>query len=183
MERKWLSWGAITIVSLFLVLCLSGCAAFKETAVKETAVPAEETVAPADPVLTEAQRVQLARERLIAEAEAFQARTIHFDFDKYNLKPEARAILDALGAWLQNNRNFHVIIEGHCDERGTAEYNLALGERRASSARDYLVNLGVAPNRLTTISYGEERPLDPRSNEEAWAKNRRGQFNVYPVGW
>lgn len=185
MKRNWRTWGSVTVILFFLVLSLSGCAAFKESAVKETAVPAEETIAPVvtQPVVTEEEKVQQLREKLIAEAETFQTTNIHFDFDKYALKLEARAILDGLGAWLLNNGNFHVIIEGHCDERGTVEYNLALGERRANAARNYLVNLGVEEKRLTTVTYGEERPLDPRSNEEAWARNRRGQFNVYPVGW
>jgi peptidoglycan-associated lipoprotein len=69
-------------------------------------------------------------------------------------------------------------VEGHCDERGTEAYNMALGERRAEAAKDYIVNLGIAPNRIGTISYGEERPVDPRHNEEAWAKNRRAHFVI-----
>lgn len=184
MKQNWRTWGTVTVILFFLVLGLSGCKGYKESVVKETAVPVEERIDPAaKPPLTEEEKARLLREALIAEAEAFQTKNIHFDFDKYSLKPEARAILDNLGAWLLKNGNFNVIIEGHCDERGTAEYNLALGERRANAARSYLVNLGVEAQRLTTVSYGEERPLDPRSNEEAWAKNRRGQFNVYPVGW
>ncbi|MCK9230851.1 MAG: peptidoglycan-associated lipoprotein Pal [Syntrophales bacterium] len=184
MKRDWRRWYTVAFVLFFLVFALSGCAKYKESVVKETAVPAEETVAPTEkPVLSEEEKAKLLREALIAEAEDFKTKNIYFDFDKYSLKPEARAILDNLGAWLLKNGNFHVVIEGHCDERGTAEYNLALGERRANAAKTYLANLGVDGKRMKTISYGEERPLDPRSNEEAWAKNRRGRFNVSPAGW
>ncbi|NPU85925.1 MAG: peptidoglycan-associated lipoprotein Pal [Syntrophaceae bacterium] len=113
---------------------------------------------------------------VVEEAVAFE--NIHFDFDKYNLKPEAREILDKLGEYLKNNREATVLIEGHCDERGTREYNLALGERRAAGAQQYLMDLGIDKARITTISYGEERPLDPGHTEEAWALNRRDHFEI-----
>lgn len=103
---------------------------------------------------------------------------VFFDFDKADLKPEARTTVEALAVWLNNYPSATLTIEGHADERGTREYNLALGERRASSVRDYLVALGSDPNRLTTISYGKERPAVLGSNEEAWAQNRRGVFVV-----
>ena len=115
---------------------------------------------------------------VIKEAERFENEMIHFDFDKSNLRPDAQEILQRKADYLQRNPNLKVIVEGHCDERGTTEYNLALGDRRANSAKAFLVNLGVADSRLTTISYGEERPLDPASNDAAWAKNRRGQFVI-----
>lgn len=98
---------------------------------------------------------------------------VHFDFDKFDLKPEARATLDKQAAWLLKFPNTNFTIEGHCDERGTREYNLALGERRANAAKNYLVALGVGASRITTISYGKERPQVLGSNEEAWAQNRR----------
>jgi len=101
---------------------------------------------------------------------------IHFEFDKYTLTPEARESLKKNADWLRKNPNVKILIEGHADERGTNEYNLALGEKRAHSARQYLVELGIPADRLSTVSYGEERPLDPRHNEEAWAKNRRDAF-------
>jgi peptidoglycan-associated lipoprotein len=103
---------------------------------------------------------------------------IHFDVDKYNFPPLAQQILQRKAEWLRNNPDVSVVIEGHCDERGTNEYNLALGARRAESARAYLINLGIAGSRLTTISYGEERPVDPGHNEIAWAKNRREHFTI-----
>ena len=98
---------------------------------------------------------------------------IFFDFDKYDLSAEARAQLEKQAAWLKAYPNITVTVEGHCDERGTREYNLALGERRATSAKNYLVALGVDPNRVQTISYGKERPAVLGSDETAWAQNRR----------
>ncbi len=103
---------------------------------------------------------------------------VFFDFDKSDLSPEARATVEGLAAWMSSYPATTIGIEGHADERGTREYNLALGERRASSVNDYLVALGVAPNRLSTISYGKERPAVLGSNEESWAQNRRGVFVV-----
>jgi len=103
---------------------------------------------------------------------------VHFEFDKWNLLPEAREILTKNAAWIKNNRPVEVLIEGHCDERGTVDYNLTLGDRRAKSVRKYLILLGCDADKIFTISYGEEIPVDPRSNEEAWAKNRRGHSRV-----
>ena len=103
---------------------------------------------------------------------------VFFDFDKSDLTPEARATVEALAVWMNNYPATTITIEGHCDERGTREYNLALGERRSSSVRDYLAALGVDSNRLSTISYGKERPAVLGSNEEAWAQNRRDVFVV-----
>jgi peptidoglycan-associated lipoprotein len=116
------------------------------------------------------------RER--AEKEAFVNELIYFEFDESRLLPEAKAILKNKAKWLLANPTANVVIEGHCDERGTSEYNMALGDRRAQSARNYLVDLGVSSRRLTTISYGEERPLAFGHNETAWAKNRRAQFVI-----
>jgi peptidoglycan-associated lipoprotein len=103
---------------------------------------------------------------------------IHFEFDNSTLTPEAQLILKKKAEWLQNNLEAMSTIEGHCDDRGTNEYNLALGDRRATSAKNFLVDLGVSESRLTTISYGEERPADPGQNEDAWAKNRRCRFTI-----
>ena len=107
---------------------------------------------------------------------------VFFDFDKFNLKPDARKTLEKQAAWLKANPSVRVTIEGHCDERGTREYNLALGERRANSAKDYLVSLGVNPGRLKTISYGKERPVAMGSNEAAWTQNRRSVTVVSGAG-
>lgn len=103
---------------------------------------------------------------------------IHFDYDQSSLTDEARATLEKHALWMQNHREAKVMVEGHCDERGTVEYNLALGNQRAQVTRDYLVSLGVAADRLRTTSYGKERPLDPGHDESAWARNRRAHFAV-----
>lgn len=99
---------------------------------------------------------------------------VYFDFDKYNLKAEARSTLEAQAAWLKKYPSLAITVEGHCDERGTREYNLGLGERRANAVKDYLSALGIAPSRVKTISYGEERPVALGSTNAAWALNRRG---------
>ncbi len=103
---------------------------------------------------------------------------IHFEYDSPALTDAARAILERHAAWIESHPGVRIAVEGHCDERGTVEYNLALGDQRARAARDYLVSLGVGSERLTAMSFGKERPLDPASNEAAWARNRRGHFAV-----
>jgi peptidoglycan-associated lipoprotein len=105
---------------------------------------------------------------------------IYFDFDKYDIRPDDAKTLDANAAWLKTNAGQLVLIEGHCDERGTNEYNLALGERRAKSTMNYLVSQGVHANRITIISYGEERPVCTEHTEACWAKNRHAHFLVKP---
>ncbi len=107
-------------------------------------------------------------------------RDIHFDFDKYEIRPSDHDILAANAQWLKSNATASVLIEGHCDERGTSEYNLALGERRAKAARDQLVSLGIGGSRITLISYGKERPLCTERTEACWAQNRRAHFLVKP---
>jgi peptidoglycan-associated lipoprotein len=101
---------------------------------------------------------------------------IRFEFDSAQLTSEAQRLLEKHAQWLQKNAGVRFTVEGHCDERGTAEYNLALGDQRARAARDYLVSLGIAPDRLTTVSYGKEQPLGPGGTEAAWARNRRAHF-------
>lgn len=103
---------------------------------------------------------------------------IFYGYDRFDLTPEARAVLERQAAWLRQYPNVSVLVAGNCDERGTREYNLALGARRAAAARDYLVSLGVAANRVETVSYGKERPLDPRANEEAWSVNRNAHTQI-----
>jgi peptidoglycan-associated lipoprotein len=105
-------------------------------------------------------------------------RDVFFEFDKYDIRPGDAKVLDANATWLKSNPNNLVLIEGHCDERGTNEYNLALGERRAKSTMNYLVSQGVQASRITIISYGEERPQCTQKTEECWAKNRRAHFLV-----
>lgn len=117
-------------------------------------------------------------ETVYIEAEPDVFENIHFEFDRYDIRPVDEMILHGIADWLKEHDAKRVLIEGHCDERGTNEYNMALGEQRALAARRFLVALGIESSRLTTISYGEERPLALGSNEEAWARNRRAHFVV-----
>lgn len=114
----------------------------------------------------------------MAAMQMFMNEDVYFDFDSSVLGAIAKEVLSRKAEWMRENSDALVIIEGHCDERGTNAYNIALGERRAESAKTYLVDLGIAASRMTSISYGEERPVDIGSNEEAWAKNRRVHFVV-----
>jgi len=109
-----------------------------------------------------------------------ELKDVFFEFDKYDIRASDAKVLDSNATWLKSNANHLVLIEGHCDERGTNEYNLALGERRAKSAMNYLVSQGVQASRITIISYGEERPVCTEKTEECWAKNRRAHFLVKP---
>jgi peptidoglycan-associated lipoprotein len=118
----------------------------------------------------------LMRERAMATI----GEQIYFDFDQSELRSEAREVLSRKAEILRQYPDIRVRIEGHCDERGTVEYNLALGERRAEAARAYLIDLGIDPDRLTTVSYGEERPAVEGQNEAAWSQNRRDEF--IPLG-
>ena len=129
---------------------------------------------PARPMVkpSEAERI------LRMEIKTFESENIYFDFDKSELKPKAREVLTKKATWLRAHPEFAVRIEGHCDERGTNEYNLALGERRANAAWKFLNALGISGTKITTVSYGEERPADPGHNESAWSKNRRDEFKL-----
>ena len=121
---------------------------------------------------------KMAAERTESAKTRFENQDIQFEFDSIRLTPVAQEILTQKAAWLRANPKAKVTIEGHCDSRGTNEYNLALGEGRAQSAKAFLVDLGIDPSRLTTISYGEERPIDRAQTEEAWVKNRRAHFVI-----
>lgn len=184
----------IMICSLCIGLILTGCP--KKTVMKEEpSVKKEEAAAKAEAerIAKEREREREARMReeaakkdleksLMAKKEpgiegvVFESsllKDIHFDFDKYDIRPGDAAILKENAEILKKYPKVKIQIEGHCDERGTNEYNLALGERRANSTKNYLISLGISSERISTISYGEEKPLDPGHNEEAWAKNRR----------
>ncbi len=117
-------------------------------------------------------------QKLADEIRNFESENIYFAFDRSDLTDESKSALREKGNWLRANGDYSVNISGNCDERGTAEYNLALGERRAHAAKKFLMGLGISENRLATISYGEERPVDPGRNDEAWAKNRNDQFTL-----
>lgn len=137
-----------------------------------------------EPVVVEEKKEEVVvKEEVVAAPapkipDAVMQEDIYFEFDKSTLTPAAQDSLLRKAEWLRENPDATATIEGHCDNRGTNEYNLALGDRRAESAKAFLVDLGIEASRLTTISYGEERPVDPRNNEEAWAKNRRDHFVV-----
>jgi peptidoglycan-associated lipoprotein len=195
MTKKSLS---IIILILCLGLIMAGCP--KKTVVKEEpsvkkgeeAAAERERAAKVEAERKEKELKEEAAKRefeksLVAkktpgiEGEVFESallKDIHFDFDKYAIRPGDAEILKANAAVLAKNPNVKIQIEGHCDERGTGEYNLALGERRANSTKNYLSSLGISAARISTISYGKERPLDPGHNEEGWAKNRRSHFII-----
>jgi peptidoglycan-associated lipoprotein len=130
-----------------------------------TPAPAVETPTPVAPDIEEMNRRGYLKD-------------VFFDFDKDEIRPDQRDALAADADWLKKNPTVRITIEGHCDERGTRQYNLALGQRRAESAKEYLVSIGVDAGRIQTISYGKDRPFDPGHNEDAWAKNRRAHFVI-----
>jgi len=117
------------------------------------------------------------REEMSAR-ERFQNADIYFEYNESTLRWDSQEELKLKAEWLRNHPEYTTLIEGHCDERGSEEYNLALGERRAETVKSYLIDLGVSEMRMRTVSYGEEQPLDKTNNEEAWAKNRRAHFVI-----
>jgi peptidoglycan-associated lipoprotein len=193
--------GLVILVSVLMVVLIGGCSAKKEVlqgdrvepmaaAVAAEAKPAEKA-APAEkmpavkgfsvgePVLEGASKTAPAATAVAVPArELYELADIRFDFDKFNLKDEARASLKNHAEWLNKNKNVMIVVEGHCDERGTSEYNLALGERRANAAAKFLVDMGIDAKRIKTLSYGEELPLDKGHTEDAWARNRRAHFDA-----
>ena len=183
--------GFVTLILVFSIstLFLFSCSKTKEVkkeevvskpsaVVKEGAEKPKVQVGPSDQELREKALKEEEAKRLKAAAEKanFESEDIHFDFDQYSLSDDDQKILNKKAQWLKDFPTAKVAIEGHCDERGSAEYNLALGQKRADAAMKYMTSLGIAANRLSTISYGKEKPLDPASNEAAWAKNRRAHF-------
>ena len=199
MKKNNLTLMGIFVVFIFSLIIFTGCAGKKSVVTNDSAqkqvtapaqtpeqIPARTTdttnpnniIAPTDNTNIKATANE--QSSLVEATAKSPISDINFDFDNYSIRPDAREILQANANYLLKNRVSSVIIEGHCDERGTAEYNMALGERRAQETKKYLVNLGVNESIMKTISYGAERPLDPESNEEAWAKNRRAHFVVTP---
>lgn len=176
----------ILFISIALVFSV-GCAKKGAVAVSEEKPAAKAEAPPPQKAAEEEkpkQQLAQAERAQIKEAEASVSPIagfdyIYFDFDKYNVKSEYRDTLKKVADWVKNNADYKLRIEGNCDERGTAEYNLALGEKRANSAKDYLVKLGIAKAKINIISYGKEKPVDSGHTEEAWAKNRNAHFVVY----
>ncbi len=150
----------------------------QEGVVTETLKPEAGKTAPAESAGTRVAAAEAAAGVAATEEKASPFKDIHFDFDKSAIREDAKPVLAAVADYMKKNKGAKLVIEGHCDERGTAEYNMALGDRRAESARKYLASLGVQAAVLSTVSYGKEKPLDPGHNEDAWAKNRRDHFVV-----
>jgi peptidoglycan-associated lipoprotein len=159
---------------VFVVSCQKKTVALKNEPVLNA--KADETVEPADE--SEIRLSAIRENESDKMAEVVLQEDIYFEFDKATLTPESRETLVKNGEWLQINSDVIITIEGHCDERGTNEYNLALGERRANSVQTFLLDLGIDPSRLKTISFGEERPVAHGHNETAWAQNRRAHFLI-----
>jgi peptidoglycan-associated lipoprotein len=184
----------VTLMSVLLAgLMITGCARRPATVAASAAAPAAApspapapapsvpSAAPAPPAPAPAAAPAPAPRPVPKEFMAVAAlKEVYFDFDKYDIRPEDAKTLGANATWLKSNGDNLVLIEGHCDERGTNEYNLALGERRAKATMNYLVSQGIQANRITIISYGEERPVCTENTEACWAKNRRANFLVKP---
>jgi len=168
MRSRWM-----TLVVMLLLLSLAGfgCA-------KKAAGPGDGSGSSWE----DQERARLEQERALREklgqAASELAQMVHFAFDSSNLTAESRQILTRKADILRQYPQIKLIVEGNCDQRGTSEYNLALGERRAQASAQYLSNLGIGSDRLSTVSYGKERPLDPGHSEAAYAKNRRDEFRA-----
>lgn len=191
--RKTLWLMLIVVISVGLAFSVSGCGKKKVTTEEEMGATVEKTEPkPGEPGYEKIYEESMAAKEESLESQAsmekehevLEGRTsapllpIYFDFDKSNIRNDQRARLEKNAAFLKQNNGARVRIEGNCDERGTNEYNMALGERRALSAKKYLVNLGIHKDRLHTISYGEEKPLLRGHDEYSWAQNRRDDFVV-----
>lgn len=180
-------WMALALV-LILPAMLFTVSCAKKAVESEPAMTPAETPAMEDTTDADAEeKARIEAERLRAEEaerarevaiNAFTNEDIHFEFDSSALLPMAQDLLNQKAEYIMSESGQGITIEGHCDERGTDAYNMALGERRAEAAKAFLVNLGVSASQINTISYGEERPVDPGKNEEAWAKNRRAHFTL-----
>jgi peptidoglycan-associated lipoprotein len=185
----------VTLMSVLLAgLMITGCAKRPATVAASAAAPAPSaapspapapapsspSAPPAPPAPAAAAPAQAPRPVPKEFMAVAALKEVYFDFDKYDIRPEDAKTLDTNATWLKSNGDNLVLIEGHCDERGTNEYNLALGERRAKATMNYLVSQGIQANRITIISYGEERPVCTEKTEACWAKNRRANFLVKP---
>jgi peptidoglycan-associated lipoprotein len=189
-------------VAIFIILAITaanGCAQRKIAGAPEQPpaqpeiMKTEDKKTTADTAVTKEPPKESITERQLSKAQPADAQPtlkelqtriqdIYFDYDRYDIKEEAKPILKEVSSILSRNKDIKVIIEGHCDERGTNEYNLGLGDRRANSAKEYLISLGIPSGKVETISYGEEKPLCTEQTEECWAKNRRAHFVLVEGG-
>lgn len=179
----WLRTAANAVTAGLLIFYLGGCSTAKpEAKPEDTAQAQPQKDAGSKPLPSTSGQSssldQLQKGQAVGTPSSSPLKDIYFDFDKADLRADARETLKANADWLKKNPAATVQIEGHCDERGTAEYNLALGARRAQSAKDYLVTLGIPEQRLSTVSYGQELPVCTEHNEECWQKNRHDRFVV-----
>jgi peptidoglycan-associated lipoprotein len=195
MQKNWTILALTLVLALWVTFSVSSCAKKKISSEPATATAQEEAQRRA---AEEARQRELERQKTLKEEDLsderlseemaqqkttsaksiFENEDVYFEFDSIRLSPQAQEILTKKARWLRANPAAKITIEGHCDERGTNEYNLALGEGRAQSAKAFLVDLGIDSSRLNTISYGEERPIDRAQTEEGWTKNRRAHFVI-----
>ncbi len=176
MRKKFLISLALLLVIpglLFTVSCAKKAVKTDDSAVTEPAPQPAPEPAPQAKSDTDADA-----EAAMAARNMFQYEDLFFDYDSSELLSLAQEVLKRKAEWLLNNGGESAVIEGHCDERGSEEYNIALGDRRAESAKSFLIDLGIGATRMSTKTYGESRPVDPGHNEEAWAKNRRAHFVI-----
>jgi len=173
-SKKWL--GILVLIFAASLLFGTGCA--KKKAVETQAAKPSTQGGISENEMAAKQRAEQEAMLKKAAMQRFINEDVHFDFDDASIRPDAKEVLKDKIDYLKANPGTAVTIEGHCDERGTEAYNLALGERRAQSIKKYLVNAGIDKTRLATVSYGEEKPLDPGHTEAAWTKNRRGHFSI-----
>ena len=182
-KKLWIYLAIMLVIPglLFLGACSRGQVTGEEEPEAEVEAPTE---VPGSPTTTEATSEQPAAEEpedtsgIMISRDMFLRDYVHFAFDKYNLDDQAQSVLRRKARFLQDNPDIYITIEGHCDDRGTNEYNLALGDRRAESTRSFLLDMGVEAYRMSTVSYGEERPLCDERDEECWATNRRSAFSI-----
>ena len=184
----------LLVVILSFTVLYFGCSKKKVVKPEDAAIPPEQqeqqtTISPQDPDkksrwmrpkehISEQDLAMIQPEEGVAKykEEKVIFDDIYFDYDQYDIRLDAESTIQNIASWLLKNTSSNVLIEGHCDDRGTNEYNLALGDRRAKAVRDYLTALGIAANRIETLSYGEEQPVCIETSEVCWAKNRRAHF-------
>lgn len=183
--KRMTAFGCIVLSS---VLAIAGCSSTEKAEATKTALPSppaetkKQAPAASSDSISGSSLDALKRGESTATPASSPLKDVYFDFDQFVLRADARATLKSNWEWLKANPSAQIQLEGHCDERGTTEYNLALGSKRAQSVKDYLTTLGAVADRLSTISYGEELPVCREPNEECWQKNRRVRFVIQSGG-